>query len=86
MLMMAFAVAAMLTDLDWVYAESKLAVTVGLAAAMLAVPVFVHLILSYPTGRLVSRLERGFVSLTYAYALVYALPLLLSRPALPERR
>jgi signal transduction histidine kinase len=37
----------------------------------------VHMVLSYPTGRLASRLDRAFVAVVYGFAVVYALPFLL---------
>jgi signal transduction histidine kinase len=60
-----------------VFPGSRLAVTVGLAAILLSAAIAAHLILSYPTGRLSSRLERAFVGISYGFAFVYALPLLL---------
>jgi hypothetical protein len=46
-------------------------------ASPLVVALFVHLFLGYPTGRLGSRLERGFVAGTYAFELAFALLFLL---------
>jgi signal transduction histidine kinase len=86
-LLTVFAFAGVLPDLHWVFWNSALAVTVGFATIELAVPVFAHLILSYPTGRLGSRLDRRFVAFAYAFALFYALPLLLFfDPRTPEDR
>jgi signal transduction histidine kinase len=50
---------------------------VGWATIVLAAPLVAHLILAYPTGRLTTRVDRGFIVLAYAWALLYALPLLL---------
>jgi signal transduction histidine kinase len=50
---------------------------VGFALAYFYAPLFVHLILSYPTGRLATRLDRFFVGLTYLFAVLSALPFLL---------
>jgi signal transduction histidine kinase len=75
-LLIAFPLAGVLAD-PIVFPGSRLAVTVGLAAARLDAAIAAHLILSYPSGRLTSRLERGFVAVVYVFALVYALPLLL---------
>lgn len=55
---------------------SALAFTVAYAALRLNVAILAHLFLSYPTGRLSLRVERGFVGLGYAFVLVYALPFL----------
>jgi signal transduction histidine kinase len=60
-----------------VFPGSRLAVTVGLAAASLTTAIDAHLLLSYPTGRFTSRLERGFVAFVYGFALVSAVPFLL---------
>jgi signal transduction histidine kinase len=75
-LMIAFPLATVLAD-PIVFPGSRLAITVGLAAVYLNAALFAHLILSYPTGRLTSRLERGFVALGYGFALACAVPLLL---------
>jgi signal transduction histidine kinase len=61
----------------WIFWNYALPVTVALAATALYVPLFGHLILSYPTGRLTTRMERFCVGVAYAYALAYSLPLLL---------
>jgi signal transduction histidine kinase len=60
-----------------VFPGSRLAVTLGLAAIWLNPAIAAHAILSYPTGRLGSRLDRAFITAGYLFALVYALPLLL---------
>ena len=64
------------------------AVTIGLAVIELQVPLFGHLVLSYPSGRLQSRLDRWLVMAAYAFAFAYALPLLLfyspGRPDYPD--
>lgn len=75
-LLIAFPLAGVLAD-PIVFPGSRLAVTVGVAAVWLSPAIASHLILSYPTGRLTSRLERGFVALAYGFAFAYALPLLL---------
>jgi signal transduction histidine kinase len=77
LLLVAFACTGVMTDLRIAFPGSAVAVTLGLGSYYLAFPVFAHLILSYPTGRLTSRLERSFVVISYALAVVYALPLLL---------
>jgi signal transduction histidine kinase len=75
-LLTAIPIAGLVTD-PIVFAGSRVAVTVGLAAAWLTPAIAVHLLLSYPTGRLTSRLDRGFVAVGYGFALVSALPFLL---------
>jgi signal transduction histidine kinase len=76
-LLTASAFPTLLADLRPVFPRSALAVTVGLATMWLGAAILVHLVLSYPTGRLTSRLDRGFIAVSYAFTLVYALPLLL---------
>lgn len=76
-LLTAAAFAYALSELPVVFARFPLHVTVGLAAIQLSPAIFAHAFLSYPTGRLASPIERGFVGLGYLFALVYALPLLL---------
>src|SRR4029453_15685720 len=56
-----------------VFSGSTLAVTVGYAIQWLPAPVFAHLVLSYPTGRLRPRLDRIVVSIAYAFAAVSGL-------------
>jgi signal transduction histidine kinase len=75
-LLIAFPLAGVLAD-PIVFPGSRVAVTVGLAAALLGPVIAAHLILSYPTGRFTSRLDRGFVVFGYGFALVSALPFLL---------
>jgi signal transduction histidine kinase len=75
-LLTAFPIVGLLTD-PIVFAGSRVAVTVGLAAAWLGPVIAAHLILSYPTGRFTSRLDRGFVAVGYGFAFVSALPFLL---------
>jgi hypothetical protein len=58
-LLMAFPLAGVLAD-PIVFPGSRLAVTVGLAASQLGAVIAAHLILSYPTGRFTSRLDRAF--------------------------
>jgi signal transduction histidine kinase len=77
LLLTAFAFASVLGNLWFVFPRSALAVTVGFAAYYLPFPIFGHLVLSYPTGRFTSRIDRWFVGIGYVLAVVYALPLLL---------
>jgi signal transduction histidine kinase len=75
-LLIAFPAAFVLAD-PIVFPGSRLAVTLGLAAIWLNPAIAAHAILSYPTGRLGSRLDRAFITAGYLFALAYALPLLL---------
>ena len=77
LLLTAFPFAAVLTQGKWIFWNHALPVTVAFAASQLAVPLFAHLTLSYPTGRLATRLERYVVGAAYAYAVLYGLTLLL---------
>ena len=86
-LLVALAIAAILPDLDTVFFRSALPVTVGLAATELLIPLYGHVVLSYPTGRLDRRIDRALVALAYVYAAVYAIPLLLFfSPRFPHSR
>jgi signal transduction histidine kinase len=69
-------IVGLLTD-PIVFAGSSVAVTVGLATSQLGPVIVAHLVLSYPTGRFTSRLDRGFVAVGYGFALAFALPFLL---------
>jgi signal transduction histidine kinase len=86
-LLTAFPFVGILGEADGIFWTSTLAVTVGLAATALPSAIFVHLILSYPTGRLTSRVDRAFVVFVYGYALVYTLPFLFFYdPRFPHQR
>jgi signal transduction histidine kinase len=76
-LMTAVVLTGAASELNVVFPASALAVTLGLATTVIFAPLFAQLVLSYPTGRLGSRLERDFVLVAYAFAVVYTLPLLL---------
>jgi signal transduction histidine kinase len=72
-LMTAGGVAAVGSELNEVLPASAIAVTVGLAAIALPIPLTAHVVLSYPTGRLHSALDRNFVAVVYAVAVLYGL-------------
>lgn len=76
-LLTAFALSSALADLKWVFWNHGIPVTVGFAVSYLYAPLFVHLILSYPTGRLGTQLDRVFVGFAYAFAAAYGLLYLL---------
>src|ERR1043165_7301987 len=57
-LLVALAIAAILPDLDTGVFRSALPVTVGLAATELLIPLYGHVVLSYPTGRLDRGIDR----------------------------
>jgi signal transduction histidine kinase len=77
LLLTAFPLAEVLTQGKWIFWNQALPVTVALAATQLAAPLLVHLTLSYPTGRLATRLERYLVGTTYLVAAVWGVTLLL---------
>jgi signal transduction histidine kinase len=64
-------------ELPAIFPTSAVVYTVGLAVMFLGVPIFAQVVLSYPTGRLNSRLDRRFVATTYGVTLVYGVLLLL---------
>jgi signal transduction histidine kinase len=72
-LMTAGGVAAVGSELNAVLPASAIAVTVGLATIALPIPLTAHVVLSYPTGRLYSALDRSFVAVVYAVAVLYGL-------------
>jgi signal transduction histidine kinase len=66
-----------LNELAAVFPTSALAYTIGFAAFHLDVPIIAQAVLSYPTGRLTTRLDRAFVATCYAFWFTHALTLLL---------
>jgi signal transduction histidine kinase len=72
-LLTAWPFAGVLPDLHIVFPGSALAVTVGYACSWLSAPVLAQLVLSYPTGRLRSRLDLALVRVGYGFAAVYGL-------------
>jgi signal transduction histidine kinase len=87
LLLTAFPFAELLGQGKWIFWNHAVPVTVAFAVSQLSVPLFAHLILSYPTGRLATRAERYLVSFAYVLALLYALPFLLFfDPLYPHQR
>ncbi len=76
-LMTAAPFAYLASELPATFPASALAYTVGVAAVHLDVPIVAQAVLSYPTGRLATRLDRAFVAACYVFALAYALLLML---------
>ena len=76
-LLTAIPFAVLANDLNVVFRGSRLAVTMGWATAWIAAALITHLILSYPSGRLGSRLDRAWVALGYVLALGYGLVFML---------
>jgi signal transduction histidine kinase len=77
MLLTAFPIASLAADLDIVFPASPTAITAAFACESLGAAFLVHAVLSYPTGRFSSRLDRGFVVFAYVYATARGLVLLL---------
>jgi signal transduction histidine kinase len=77
LLLTAFPLADVLSNGKFIFWNHSFPVTVAFASAYLYVPLFGHLVLSYPTGRLATRLDRFFVTFGYVFAVVAALPFLL---------
>jgi signal transduction histidine kinase len=50
------------------YVPASLAWSIARPLEVLAAPVFIHLLLAFPSGRLRDRFDRGFVGFTYAFA------------------
>ena len=62
--------------------DSRLVATIGLPLVLLPSAVYAHMVLAYPTGRIVDRVDRSAVAVFYAAALLDAVPLLtMSKPA-----
>jgi signal transduction histidine kinase len=76
-LLTAWPLVGILPDARWIFWNHAVPVTLGFATIELFAPVFVHLILAYPTGRLSTRLDRFFVGLAYAFAAAFGLLYLL---------
>src|SRR6516165_5741160 len=68
LLLTALPLASALTQGKWIFWNHAVPVTFALAANGFAAPLIAHLTLSYPTGRLATRLDRYLVRAAYAYA------------------
>jgi signal transduction histidine kinase len=75
--MVAALFAYLLSEANRIFPHSALAQSAGIAFGLFAVALFAHLVLSYPTGRLNSRLDRTLVVALYALATANAIPNLL---------
>jgi len=73
-LLLIWPAAAIVADFDVAYPYSSTLLTLSLLADALVAPVFAHLTLAYPTGRLGSRVERVFVVLVYAVSVIANVP------------
>lgn len=69
--------AGMLSDLSHVFPDRQLAVTLGLAASWLMAPLIAQVGLSYPSGRLSSRVDRVYVGTVWVLAAAYGLVFML---------
>ena len=76
-LLTAFVLADVLSNGKWIFWNQALPVTIAYVTAYLYAPLFGHLMLSYPTGRLATRLDRFFVAFLYIFAALYSLLFLL---------
>ena len=72
-LMVAWLLAGVAADaaLDW--PDSRVAVTIWLLAAALQAPLYAHMVLSYPAGRVRDRAERIFLVVAYVVTLLWQL-------------
>jgi len=73
LLLAAIPFASMFSDLRHVFPSSRLAETIGLGASWLAAPLIAQVILSYPSGRLSSRLDRILIATAWLLAAAYGL-------------
>ncbi len=76
-LLLLWPAAGIVDDLRVAYPYSSVVLTLSLLASAVVAPVFAHVTLAYPTGRLGSLVERVFVCLAYAVSLIANLPYLL---------
>ena len=67
----------MLSDLSHVFPDRQLAVTLGLAASWLLAPLIAQVVLSYPSGRLSSRVDRVYIATAWVLAAAYGLVFML---------
>jgi signal transduction histidine kinase len=51
------------------YVPASIAWTIARPLEVLAVPIFIHLLLAFPSGRLRDRFDKGFVLFAYAFAI-----------------
>ena len=72
-LMTAYPLVSLLGEMKITFAGSALAVTIGYATSWLAAPIFGHLVLSYPSGRLRYKLDRAAIAFAYALAAAYGI-------------
>jgi signal transduction histidine kinase len=77
LLLAAIPFAGMLSDLSHVFQTSRLAETIGLGASWLAAPLIAQVVLSYPSGRLSSRLDRILIATAWLVAAAYGLVFML---------
>ena len=75
-LITAWGICGFLADTPGLVPDSRLVATVGLPLIILPSAVYAHMVLAYPTGRLVDRVDRTAVGVIYAAALLWAVPLL----------
>lgn len=73
LLIIAWLLAGLAIDAASDWPDSRTAVTIGLLAAALQPPLYAHMTLSYPAGRVRDRAERAFLVAAYAVTMLWQL-------------
>ncbi len=76
MLITAWGISGFLADTVGLLPDSRLLVTIGWPLFLLLSAVYAHMVLAYPTGRVVDRVDRVAVGIIYVAVVLWAVPLL----------
>ena len=76
MLITAWGICGFLADTVGLLPDSRALVTIGWPLFLLLSAVYAHMVLAYPTGRIVDRIDRAAVWIIYGAVLLWAVPLL----------
>jgi signal transduction histidine kinase len=76
MLITAWGIGGFLADTVGLLPDSRVLVTIGWPLVLLFSAVYAHMVLAYPTGRIVDRIDRAAVWIIYVAVIVWAVPLL----------
>ena len=76
MLITAWGICGFLADTVGLLPDSRLLVTIGWPLVLLLSAVYAHMVLAYPTGRIVDRIDRIAVGIIYVAVILWAVPLL----------
>ena len=76
MLITAWGICGFLADTVGLLPDSRVLVTIGWPLFLLFSAVYAHMVLAYPTGRVVDRIDRAAVGIIYVAVILWAVPLL----------